>query len=123
MSSQTNEEAFESTVESLLEEGGWRPGNRAEWDVARALFPARAVAFMQATQPEQWETMAGLHGDNLEHLIVEALVRELDLKGTLDVLRHGFKFYGKTFRLAYFKPAHSLNPEALRRSSRATSWR
>jgi type I restriction enzyme R subunit len=27
------------------------------------------------------------------------------------VLRHGFKFYGKTFRLAYFKPAHGLNEE------------
>ena len=54
--------------------------------------------------------MAGLHGDNLERLIVEALAKELDLKGTLDVLRHGFKFYGKTFRLAYFKPAHGLNP-------------
>ena len=113
MTSQTNEEAFESNVESMLGEAGWRLGNRAEWDVARALFPARAVAFMQATQPEQWAAMAGLHGDNLEHLIVEALVRELDLKGTLDVLRHGFKFYGQTFRLAYFKPAHGLNPDAL----------
>ena len=57
--------------------------------------------------------MAALHGGNLERLIVETLVRELDLKGTLDVLRHGFRFYGKTFRLASFKPAHGLNPEAL----------
>jgi len=29
------------------------------------------------------------------------------------VLRHGFKFYGKTFKLAYFKPAHGLNEEML----------
>jgi len=29
------------------------------------------------------------------------------------VLRHGFKFYGNTFRLAYFKPAHGLNDEVL----------
>ncbi|MGK2926509.1 MAG: type I restriction endonuclease subunit R, partial [Lysobacterales bacterium] len=35
------------------------------------------------------------------------------LKGALHVLRHGFKFYGKTFRLAYFKPAHGLNDEVL----------
>ena len=41
--------------------------------------------------------------------ITAALVKELDLKGSLHVLRHGFKFYGKTFRLAYFKPAHGLN--------------
>ena len=62
--------------------------------------------------------MIGLHGGNLERLIVEALVRELDLKGTLDVLRHGFKFYGKTFRLAYFQPAHGLVPETLARFAR-----
>jgi type I restriction enzyme, R subunit len=29
----------------------------------------------------------------------------------LHILRHGFKFYGKTFRIAYFKPAHGLNDE------------
>ena len=118
MSSQTHEQAFESTVESMLTAGGWRSGDLAEWDVERALFPSRAIAFMRGTQPEQWDAMAGLHGGNLERLIVEALVRELDLKGTLDVLRHGFKFYGKTFRLAYFKPAHGLNPEALARFAR-----
>ena len=118
MNSRTNERAFESTVESMLMAGSWRLGNLAEWDVERALFPARAIAFMRATQPEPWDAMAGLHGDNLERLIVDALVRELDLKGTLDVLRHGFKFYGQTFRLAYFKPAHGLNPDALERFAR-----
>ena len=118
MSSQTNERAFESTVQSMFMAGGWRPGDLAEWNVERALFPARAVAFMQESQPESWDAMASLHGDNLERLIVDALVRELDLKGTLDVLRHGFKFYGQTFRLAWFKPAHGLNPEALARFER-----
>ena len=113
MTSQTDEQAFESTVESMLLGAGWRKGDRDEWDVERALFPARAVAFLRATQPEQWDRMAALHGDSLERLIVDALVRELDLKGSLDVLRHGFKFYGKTFRLAWFRPAHGLNPEAL----------
>ena len=68
---------------------------------------------LQAVQPEAWSAMAGLLGKLLQARIVEALAKELDLKGTLDVLRHGFKFYGKTFRLAYFKPAHGLNPEAL----------
>lgn len=32
---------------------------------------------------------------------------------SLHALRHGFKFYGKTFRLAYFRPAHGLNYEVL----------
>ena len=113
MTSQTNEQAFESTVESMLLGGGWRKGDLAEWDSERALFPPRALAFLRETQPEQWAAMASLHGDNLETMITDALVKELDLKGSLHVLRHGFKFYGKTFRLAFFKPAHGLNAEAL----------
>ena len=57
--------------------------------------------------------MRKLHGAGLESLLVNTLVKELDSKGSLHVIRHGFKFYGKTFRLAYFKPAHELNQDVL----------
>ena len=113
MSTHTNEFAFESTVESMLLDGGWRKGDRDEWDVDRALFPARALDFIRDTQPELWAEMAALHGSNLESTLIEMLVKELDNKGALDVLRHGFRFFGRTFRLAYFKPSHGLNPDAL----------
>ena len=36
----------------------------------------------------------------------------MELKGTLHVLRHGFKCYGKTFRMAYFRPNTTMNPDA-----------
>ena len=108
----TTEHAFESHVEeTLLRQGGWRRVANAEWDVERALFPARICAFLEATQPKLWARMRALHAAGLEPLLVDALARELDLKGTLHVLRHGFKFYGKTFRMAWFKPAHALNEE------------
>ena len=111
---QTNERAFESYVETiLLTRAGWLTGDLAEWDESCALFPARIAAFLQDTQPKLWKAMLALHGAGLEALVVTALVKELDLKGTLHVLRHGFKFYGKTFRLAYFNPAHSLNLDVL----------
>lgn len=73
------------------------------------MFPARVFAFLAETQPKLWGEMQALHGAGLEPLLLKALCKELDLKGTLHVLRHGFKFYGKTFRLAYFRPAHGLN--------------
>ena len=112
MSGQTNERAFERHVEGvLLRQGGWQPGTNAEWDVERALFPARVCHFIETTQAKLWAEMRGLHAAGLEELVVGALLKELDLKGVLHVLRHGFKFYGKTFRLAYFKPAHGLNEE------------
>jgi len=111
---QTNERAFESYVETiLLDRSGWHAEAVAGWDVERALFPARVCAFLQETQPKLWVEMQALHGMGLENLLIDTLVKELDLKGTLHVLRHGFKFYGKTFRSAYFKPAHGLNDEVL----------
>ena len=114
MSDQTNEHAFETHVEkTLLDAGGWQSGTNTEWDVERALFPAQVCTFLEATQTRLWSDMRTLHGDGLEKLLLAALVKELALKGTLHVLRHGFKFYGKTFRLATFKPAHALNDEVL----------
>ena len=116
MSDQTVERAFETHVENtLLERSGWKRGENADWDVERALFPARVCAFLEATQPKLWAEMRALHGAGLESLLIDTLVKELDLKGTLHVLRRGFKCYGKTFRLAWFRPAHALNEEGLAR--------
>lgn len=114
MSGQTTERAFESHVEDLLlKQGGWLPGTNSEWDKTLALFPARVLAFIAATQPKLWAEMEGLHGSNMQAMLLVALVKELDIKGSLHVLRHGFKFYGKLFQLAYFKPAHALSPDVL----------
>ncbi|HLJ25924.1 MAG TPA: type I restriction endonuclease [Candidatus Angelobacter sp.] len=111
---QTNEYAFESHVETILhDQSGWRPGSSAEWDAPRALFPVRIFSFLQGTQPKLWADMKALHGAGLDPLLLNTLVKELELKGALHILRHGFKFYGKTFRMAYFKPAHGLNDEVL----------
>ncbi len=112
MAKATSEMAFEAYIEHvLLERSGWRRGSNRDWDRERAVFAPEAVAFIKSTQPGLWEQMAKLHGAELEPKLVAALCGELDLKGTLHVLRHGFKFYGKIFKLAYFRPAHGLNPE------------
>ena len=114
MSGQTKERAFEVHVEEVLHQhSGWQSGTNAEWNVERGLFAARVFAFLEETQPKLWSEMRALHASGLEALVIGALVKELELKGTLHILRHGFKFYGKTFRLAYFKPAHGLNEEVL----------
>ena len=112
--SKTTEKAFESYVEEiLLTQTGWKAGTNADWDKERALFPPQIIIFLRSTQPKLWEQLQTLHGAELEAMLIKALVKELDLKGTLHLLRHGFKFYGKTFRLAYFKPAHGLNYDVM----------
>lgn len=49
----------------------------------------------------------------LNEKTITTLTKELNLKGTLHILRYGFKFYGKTFDMAFFKTAHGLNPEVV----------
>ncbi len=49
----------------------------------------------------------------LSNKLIDTLVKETQHQGNLFIIRHGFKFYGKTFKLAYFKPAHGLVPETL----------
>jgi len=51
-------------------------------------------------------------GAQTEASVLESLGKELESKGTLHVLRHGFKCYGKTFPMAYFQPNTSMNPDA-----------
>ena len=121
MTDSTNEAAFESQVERILQQGGWQsspqrvsePGDTDGWDVKRALFPSYVCAFLEATQPAKWNAMRKMHGDRLDALVVDALVKELQIKGTLHILRHGFKFRGQVLRMAYFKPAHGLNDQVL----------
>jgi type I restriction enzyme R subunit len=116
MNDQTKEKAFETYIEDvLLNRSGWKRGTVDEWDKQNALFPQRIFEFLETTQPKLWESMQKLHGAGLEAMLIQALVKELEVKGTLHVLRQGFKFYGKTFRLAYFKPAHGLAPDVIER--------
>jgi hypothetical protein len=51
------------------------------------------------------------HGDGLREALLDTLVKQLASRGVLDVLRHGFKFYGKTLECAAFRPAHGLDPD------------
>jgi type I restriction enzyme R subunit len=110
---QTTEKAFESYVAQMLLAKGWQLGNVSGWDQERALFPQAITDFIAATQPQLWSAMRTQHEAQLEAMLLATLVKELAIKGSLHVLRHGFKFYGKTFRLALFKPAHGLNEEVL----------
>ena len=114
MTRQTTEKSFESCVEEMLLSRGVQQLPNTAWDAEKDLFPKEIFDFIAATQPQQWEAMRKQHGVQLESMLISALEKELAVKGCLHVLRHGFKFYGKTFRLAYFKPAHGLNPEIQR---------
>lgn len=121
----TTEKAFEAYIEETLDKNGWEKSSSDLWDKQQALIPEIAISFIRDTQQDLWAQMEKLHGAELPQKLLESLVKERNTKGTLHILRHGYKFYGKTFKMGYFKPAHSLNPDtmALFRKNRLTLTR
>ncbi len=105
-----SETAFESVIEQYLFDHGYQP-IQGPFDPVRAIFPDEAIAFIRATQPQEWAKLEALHGDKTAAQVLTDLCKWLDMNGSLHTLRHGFKCYGRTLRLAYFKAAHGLNPE------------
>lgn len=107
----TSEAAFETAIESVLLGDGYIRVDSKCFDRERAIFPAEALAFIQATQAKVWEKLEALHGEQTGERVLESLCKWLDTHGTLATLRHGFKCFGKMLRVAFFRPAHGLNPE------------
>ncbi|KFB66763.1 type I restriction endonuclease [Candidatus Accumulibacter vicinus] len=107
----TSEAAFETAIESVLLGEGYTPLDGTGFDRERAIFPDEALDFIRATQAKVWEKLTALHGEQTGTRVLESLCKWLDTHGTLATLRHGFKCFGKTLRMAFFRPAHGLNPE------------
>jgi type I restriction enzyme R subunit len=106
-----SEAAFESVLEFDLLDHGYVSLDRKGFDTERAIFPEETLGFIRETQPKEWERLEALLGARTGEQILSDLCRWMDANGSLATLRHGFKSYGRTLRVAYFKAAHGLNPE------------
>ena len=107
------ERAFETAIESgLTGSGGYEKRRSGAFNESIALFPDDVTGFLKDSQGAKWDALKVLLGKDAASTVLDSLSKELDLKGTLHVLRHGFKCYGKTFRMAYFRPNTRMNPEA-----------
>ena len=107
------ERDFETAIEAgLTSSGGYEKRSPSAYDEALAFFPDDVSAFLEDSQPAKWQALEALLGPKTGGTTLDGLSKELELKGTLHVLRHGFKCYGKTFRMAYFRPNTAMNPEA-----------
>ena len=105
----------------LVSHGGYRtcklgtdPELRQEFDVTLGLDTRELFAFIEETQRFEWEQMVKAHGgdDQLaKQRFLHRLARQLDERGTVDVLRHGVRDQNVEIRLSYRKPAFGLAPE------------
>ena len=106
-----SEQAFEAVIDGYLLANDYESIAGDGFDRERAIFPKTALAFIRETQPTEWAKLESLHGDKTGEQVLSDLCKWMDIHGSLATLRHGFKCYGRTLRVAYFKAAHELNPE------------
>ena len=110
----TTENTFETAIVThLLEKGGYQLGKATEYVSELGFFKRDIIDFLQNSQPKKWEKLAAIHEKDIVNRVLQRLYKELDLRGSLDVLRNGFTDYGVRFQMAFFKPVSGLNPDSL----------
>ncbi|CAA6605987.1 Type I site-specific restriction-modification system, R subunit [Rhodospirillaceae bacterium LM-1] len=106
---------LENEICAHLAAQGWHydPMDAPLFDRKRALFPSDILAWAQASQPDSWEALSKSQGAAAEAVLLDRIRKQLDDRGTLDVLRHGVELLGlrKPLALAQFKPALTMNPD------------
>src|SRR5690606_31448422 len=108
---------FEDEICAHLGAHGWLcdPSSAALYDRPRALFPPDLVAWVQQTQPRAWESLSRSHGAAAEAALLDRVRKQINDRGTLDVIRHGVEMVGVRgmIQLAQFKPAMGVNPDII----------
>ncbi|ESZ47786.1 type I restriction endonuclease subunit R [Mesorhizobium sp. RSR565B] len=112
--------SFEAEICNHLAANGWlyAEGDAQAYDRARALFPADVVDWVKASQPNAWDALTKSHGAAAETTLLDRVRKQLDERGTLDVIRHGVEMIGlkAPLALAQFKPALAMNADILARN-------
>jgi type I restriction enzyme R subunit len=111
------EYAFETVLSDTLLAEGYEAIALETFGREQAIFPHVALDFIQHTQPNHWEKLEALHGEKTGERVLHDLCKWMDTYGSLATLRHGFKCYGRTLRVAFFKAAHGLNAALEARSA------
>lgn len=109
------EKAFEEAIEEyLITEGGYDKGNPKSFDKELALDKDTLIEFIKRSQPKKWERYCTVYGASSEDSFIKRFCKEVKTNGLLYVLRRGFKDRGIEFKVAFFKPETSINPERVK---------
>ena len=111
----SREAPFQRDIIQDMAANGWKVGEAKHYDRERALYPEDLLGFFQAAYPERWEKFCKANPQNPDEAFMRAVVRDIERRGTLDVLRHGVKVPGVRLTLCAFQPDHGMNPESAAR--------
>ncbi len=109
------EHHFEAEICAHLAAHGWlhEPGGAVLFDRNSGLFLPDLLAWIQQTQPDNWQRLDKTHGAALPQVLAERIRKNLNERGTLDVLRRGVEILGlrEPLELVQFKPALAINAQ------------
>ncbi len=96
MNQDHHEVHLENYITQKLVSAGWHEGHSDHYDQQRALYPEDVVAWVKATQPDVWNKLVKLNGDNAQTVLLNAVAKALDANtgGTINVLRYGIQIAG-----------------------------
>jgi type I restriction enzyme R subunit len=103
---------FEEAIEAhLINSAGYESVSNKQFDAELAIDATTLVDFIKISQEDSYNALSASYGSQLDTALVKRIASECDQRGLLEVLRNGVKDRGQTIKLAYFRPASSLNPE------------
>jgi len=108
------ERHFETEICADLATQGWlyAEGDAEHYDRTHGLYLPDLLAWIEATQPDSWQRLTKTHGPAAAERIAERVRKNLNERGTLEVLRRGVEMLGlkESLSLVQFKPALAINP-------------
>ncbi len=107
------EQDFEDHIESRIVSSGYINKTTIDYDKYLCLIPEETLHFLKSTQLKEYQKLTKQYGTNTDQKLTENLAKRIGEKGSLNILRKGFKDRGSKFKLAYFKPSSGMNPEHL----------
>ena len=107
------EKRFEEDIESSLLKSGYEKGNLKTYDRERAIDMPKLIAFIEKTQPKQWERYTKMYGEKAEEKLYRRFQDSVDTQGLLYVLRHGFKDRGISLKVCAFRPNSTLSDKVM----------
>lgn len=116
MTTNTTEKRFQNDIINHLESTGYLHRNSIQnYNKASCLDPELTLKFIMDTQPREWKKFKQVYGDKAEQKFLYRLVSEVEKKGTIHVLRNGFKDVGAYFSLFYPQPNNNKNPDLFKK--------
>jgi len=116
MTTNTSEKKFQEYIIAHLESTGYfRRNTHKNYEKASCIDPELTLKFVQDTQPKDWKKWQRIYGSKAEQKFFFRLVSEIDNKGTIHVLRNGFKDAGCYFDLFYPQPNNNKNPDLFKK--------